>query len=821
MLHNYFKLALRNISKHKTSTIINIFGLIVGITCCIVIFAKVKYEGSFDTFHSESDRIYRIVRITSGLEYLKGKPEYRAGIFPAFPHAIREEIPEVEKVAIVSYMHGATFGVPVNNDLNNLQLFNEKEGVTILEPEFFEIFDFSEAPLEWYYGDPESSLGQPFTVVLTRKMADKYFKGQDVLGQTLVMNGETKLRVKGIISDFPTNTNFPFNVLVSYATLTELYKGIQNNWGGLNDFHQCFIKLADQTSPGVIEEKLKQIHGEHRDNYMIDERLFKLQPLRNMHFDEDFRGHNFNKSIFPHQVKITLLAIAIFLILIVCINYNNLSIAISSSRNREIAIRKVMGSKIKNLIAQFIGESLIITTLSMVIAIIVATHLMQRYHDFFGLPHMFRIQPSGQNLAFMVGFLLIISLISGAFPSLLFAKLKPVTVFEKKNWGLFNKGLRFNRSSVMLQFIVTQIMLICTIIIFKQLYFINTTDLGFHRAGILTVRLPNNHSNERKIFEHQMNQVPSIKQVSFSSSSAAVSNSYGEVRYSHNGIENEIDVEWKYTDENFITTYGLELLYGRNFSRTDSSFNIIVNEEFFRELEFTDISEGIGKVVRIQGDDATVIGIVKDCHSNSLYAHIRPSVFINNSRGFWLAGINYHVLESKNGATFNYLRDLISEVESSWKSVYQGNSVFQYEFMEDTLDRYYRDEIRFSRTVNLFTMLMVFISCLGIIGFSFYSIKKKTREIAIRKVNGARSQNVITIFASGYFTMILVSVIIAAPVAYYAMNRWLEHFAYKTEISWWIFALSGLLTLLITLITISMQSWKAAGRNPVEALRYE
>ncbi len=820
MVKNFFRTAIRNIFKNKASTFINVLGLVVGITSCFIIYVKIKYEQGFDKFHSDNDRIYRKVRITSNLDYLEGELEYRAGTFFAFPQAIREELPDVESVTTVYYIREAIVNIPAPEENKGFKSFKEDEGVVSMEPNFFEIFDFKKSPLSWLYGNPETSLSKPYSVVLTKSIADKYFKGENPIGKNLSVYGNNIFNVTGVIDDFPENSNFPFTILVSFSTFTETRPGILYSWNGLADFYQCFVKLKPNVKKATVEDKLKSIHGKHTSNYMVEERLFKLQPLAEMHKDSNYLDHNFKREIFSNDVFLALSIIILFLIFIISVNYNNMAIAISSSRYKEIGIRKVIGSTRKHLFYQFFGESFILVFFSLILSLLFARILLFLFHDFFGLPARVPGIFDLKTFILLIVFLVIINILSSVYPAIILSNFSPNRILQNNIKGIISKNLTLSKAAILLQFIIAQIMIIGILVVFKQLDFINSSDLGFCRKGVFTVNLPGNNKNKMEQFAYQIRKNTNIKNISYSSASPATTGSFTGVYYNGEDDNYETIAVLKFSDTAYISTYELELLYGRNFSHTPSQNDVIVNEQLLKEIGVKEHKKAIGERINVIGREHTIIGVVKDFHSNSIHENIRPCVLLNYPGDFQMVGIKFDVAEIKGSNFYSSINLLVKQVKDEWVNVYNGD-IFEYQFLEDTISAYYKNERRFSKIISLFTFLIIFITCLGILGISFYTIKRKRKEIAIKKSIGAMNHNILTLFSIDYLLLTLVSLLISSPIAYFAMNKWLNNFAYKTTQSWWIFIESGSVILIVSLATILWQSWKAANRNPVEALRYE
>jgi len=826
MLRNIVILAIRNLLKSRTTSVINILGFSLGIICCLIIYFKVKFELSFDRYHTANENIFRVVRQTKGLglSLAEGEWEYREGVYGGLPGEIKMEIPEVKLVTPVMDFDGIV-KVPDSSVASGFELFKLDGKGALLEPAFFQIFDFKGTIFQWINGTAEEALKEPNSVVLTQNEAYKYFHGQNPMGKTLVLFDNINFTVTGIITDLPPNSDFPFKLLVSYISLDKLWPGFRQDWGGLGN-NQCFVLLHNASQKAMVESKIKKIHAKHASKEQVENRIFILQPLREMHNDSRFG--NFNNRVISKDIILSLICVGIFIILIASINYAIMALSRSGLRMREVGIRKVFGSRRSSIIIQFIGESFILTLIALNIGILCSKLILAMSPSFIGIPLTYPVPFDGFTIVFSMVLLILISSISGSFPALVVSAIQPIDILKKRILISQTGKLNFTRSMVVLQFTISLIMIICTIMVFKQLHFVNNIDLGYNKEAVFTVDIPNsdNAMFDRDIklrdrFKASLLNNPLIDHVSFSSNDPAQSRSWTDITRFENQSEIRIVTQLVAIDTSYVETYELSLVAGKNITAVDSGKTILVNQQLVKELHFKNDYEAIDAQLNLNGDPnnkVTISGVVKDYYYESLRNKIRPTVLIGKPEWSNMAGIRLSLIDKKD-----YVRQLKSSLEYTkeiWESVYPDN-LYEFTFLEDRLNAYYRNERLTSQLFNVFSLIAIFIGCLGIFGLAYFTCEQKSKEIAVRKVNGASIQSILVILSKNYAIWLGIAFVIACPVAWYAMQIWLKGFAYKTTMSWWVFVSGGILSLLVAGLTVSWQSYKAAKRNPVDSLKYE
>ena len=796
MLTNYIKIAKRNIIRQKGYSFINILGLSLGLALFVLICLYVQFELSFDKFNEKYKRIYRVE------ENLDGR-----GRLMAFSHVhlgtkLVEDYPE-----IIGYVRFLSMGGDQLLSSGDKK-FNEDRGWWA-EESFFDIFTY-----RLLQGDHKTALADPFSIVISQKLAEKYFPDENPMGKVLRLNNTHDCRVTGIIEDYPANSHIQYNFLISYAS----YKTIAGN-----DYFENWRNLVNYTYVLLSENAiLTDINAKIRDilRKTIDEEYpshVYLKSLSQFHFHSNVigevgRGGNMNQMM-------TFSAIGLFILLIACTNYMNLSTARSSRRIKEIGLRKVTGATRMDLISQFLSEAIFFTLISLILAFIITTLLLPEFGRIVQR-NFSRDLLMNQNL--VIGMLIatvIVGFIAGSYPAFLLSSLQPANVlngsslWSKKN-GFIRKGL------VVFQFMISIAMMIGAFIIQSQMTYIRNKNLGLEKDHIIVTeftRMDRETRNGYNTLKIELLKHPSIQSVSVSRHlptswgySATVINGWEGRQEDEDGVY----VYLNFVDEDFLDVYGLELMEGRNFVHTDFQENVyscIINETAMMRFGW---ENGVGKRL---GEDYKVIGIVKDFHFSSLRENIAPLIL--NVIGEPRPGARAHYQFSVKILPGN-MDETLKFIENEFIKIFP-HDIFDHRYFGEDLDLMYHAEQRLGKTITYFTILAVLIACLGLFGVASFTAERKTKEIGIRKVLGASIPNILLLFSKEFTKWVLMANIIAWPVAYYVMDKWLQGFAYRTDIGLWIFGLSAWLTFIIALLTVSVQSVKAALMNPVDSLKYE
>lgn len=791
MLKNYFKIAFRNLWKHKAFSFINIMGLTVGMTACFLIFLYVKFERSYDNFYPKVDRIYQVFAdIKTPTEVLKA-----SGPAWAVAPNLKDEFPQVE--AFVRISGG---GMLVRKgDIK----FQEDESI-FADSAFFKIFDF---PL--LQGNAATALKAPMTVVLTETTAKKYFANINPIGQTLLFTEKAEpALVTGVMKDLPENSQIKASMLISMSTLTQKFNsGLDQQWGNYGS--TAYLLLAPGTNAAALQAKFPAFLEKRNGKEMKESQMYAtllLQPLKEVYLYSTRSGVGNINNVYIFSI------IAIFILLIACINFVNLTTARSTERAREVGIRKVVGALKGQLTWQFIGESIILCLIAFIITIGLTALLLPLFNKLAGKTVSTGIFSQPAYLLLLLSAAVGIGILAGTYPALVLASFRPIVVLK----GRFATGLRgilLRKGLVIGQFSISIALIIGTIVVYRQMDFMRNRDLGFSKDQMLIINTDRDPA--REAFQQSLTSIPGIQATAMSSSAPGTGNpaAYSEIENKHGDLQ-IANLDLYFVDFDYIKLFDIKMAAGRAFSRefgTDTTQAMILNETAVKMFGYSSPQEAIGRRFKQWGREGKIVGVIKDFHFRSLQQEIKPLTMRIEPDGCNLVSIKIAA---------NKLPGAISAIEKKWKTI-MPNRPFSYLFLDEIFDRQYRAEERFGKLFLNFSILAIFISCLGLLGLAAYSTAQRTKEIGIRKVMGASVSGIVNLLSKEFLKLVLISFVIASPIAWYFMYKWLQGFAYRAPVSWWIFALSGIAALLIALATISFQAIKAAVMNPVKSLRSE
>ena len=793
MFENYFKIAFRNLWKHKVFSFINIMGLTVGMTACFLIFLYVRFELSYDNMHGKADRIYRLVsdiKTPSDLIHASG-PAW------AVPPNTKHDFPEVEEFVRVS---GNSFLVRKGNIK-----FQEEKSV-LADSAFFKVFDF---PM--VRGNRETALSAPLSLVLTESTAKKYFGKQDAMGQTLLLTGDAiPAKVTAVIKDIPENSQIQADMIVSMSTLTGKWDTtLDKQWGNYGS--SAFLLLKPGADPKSLEKKfpafLERRNGDEMKKLQMYPTLF-LEPLRDVYLHSTRDGA---KTANIKNVYIFSL-IAIFILLIACINFINLTTARSTERAKEVGIRKVVGAIKNQLAKQFIGESVIVCVLAFIFTFFLAMLLIPPFNQLAGKTITTGVFDHPGYLALLFGAAVTIGLLAGFYPALVLSSFQPITVLKGK-FSSGAKGIFLRKGLVILQFSISIVLITGTLIVYQQMNYMRNQNLGFDKEQMVVIE--SNGDPAKEAFRQSLTTIPSVKSVALSSSVPGGGNpgAYSEVE-NQKGDMQIANLELYFVDFDYIPNYSMKMVAGRAFSRdfkTDTTQAMVLNESAVKLLGYASPGDAVGKRFRQWGREGKIIGVMKDFHFRSLQQEIKPLSMRIEPNGCHLISANI---------TGNNVPATLAAIEEKWKTLIP-NRPFNYFFLDEFFDRQYRSEQRFGNLFLNFAILAIFISCLGLLGLASYSTYQRTREIGIRKVMGASVSGIVHLLSKEFLALLFIAFVIASPIAWLVMHRWLEDFSYRIGIHWWIFMVSGMIAFLVAIFTVSFQAIRAALVNPVISLRTE
>ncbi|MEM9829178.1 MAG: ABC transporter permease [Bacteroidota bacterium] len=811
MIKKYFTLALRHAYRQKFQTTINVVGLAVGIATTLLITWYVMDEMSYDQFHQDAERVFRITTNGGKLYHLATTPARLATI-------IEQDIPEVEAVARVFTWNHSTMRLP---DEETEKVFRETS-IYIADSTFLDVLNFNVIA-----GDTRA-LDAPNSLVLTKATAERYFgtgsvERGEVLGKEILFGGNRWAReVTGVI-DPPSATHFPFDMLVPTTGYEELVNNDNWSWNFLYTYLKVQPDVADNPERmASLADKLDQIVEQHAKPYLgksafsseeSTDLSYELQAVTDIHLYSDLlREHQANGSI---STVYTLVTVAILILLLACINFMNLSTAQASRRAKEVGVRKVLGSPRQHLIYQFLLESLIITLVAMIIALGTVEALRIPFNALTGKELVFDWLNHPALVVSIVGGLLLVGLIAGSYPAFYLSAFRPVSVLKGQTASSLRTG-KLRNLLIVFQFAVSISLIITTGLVIQQLRFIQTEDIGYDRENVLVVKNDKEIQDRWEDFKAALLSQSNIKQVSFTTGVPSQPNNI--VRDIHlEGTDHGDGMQWLLIDPDYVTTLGLELVAGRNFEqgRASDREGLLLNETAAKALSLTD---PVGKIIiKNRGADdeerLQVLGVVKDFHTESFDSRIKPIVFGNFSPTFLSDYIAVRL-------TSGNVADGVEQVNAVW-SQFEPNNPFVYSFLDQDFDRLFRAEQRLGSVLSVFTALAILVACLGLLGLASFVASQRTKEVGIRKVLGASVQQITYLLSKDFIRLVLVAFVVAAPVSYWLATQWLENFAYRTEIGVGIFVLAGVAAILIAGLTISFQSVKAALANPVDSLRDE
>jgi len=795
MFKNYLKISFRNLWKYRGYSVINLAGLATGMACFILILLWVQDELSYDKFHENTNRLFRVVRLDSE-DPSQGVCRTGAPWGPA----LHNDFPEVEN--FVRFRgHGRT--LMSSGD----KRFYESEGL-YADSTIFEVFTF---PL--LKGNPKTALTRPNTMVINERMAEKYFGSEDPVGQSLVFNNDAEFEITGIMQNIPANSHIKFDYLIPFF----MYQRWDTSEWGVNNFY-TYLLLTEGTAV-ELEVKIPEFLERHAGERTAAATINKLQPITDIHLHSNLlreleaNGDIANVYIFS--------AIAIFILLIACINFMNLATARSANRAKEVGIRKVVGSQRLQLIKQFLGESIFLSTIGILLAVGLVELLIPNFNELSGKQLSLDF---GNNVFLLTGLLfmaLIVGFISGAYPAFFLSSFKPIAAIKgdvgsPKSSSILRKGL------VILQFAISITLIVGTAVVYRQLNYMSSKKLGFDREQVLVIRMDNSEIKpKQELFRSELLRNPAISGVSATSNLLGGGDWGMPFSYEGSGDENRFSARVLVVDPNFVETLGMQIVEGRNFSNeftTDISAAYILNESAVKQIGF---DEPVGKYFgrptekNEQGkwdyENGSVVGVIKDFHFRSFHEEIQPMVLFMMPE--WFSYLSVRIRPENISTTIDF-------VEKKWHE-FDPNRPFDYFFLDEIFDQMYRAEQRFGNTFVAFSVLAVVIACLGLFGLASFMAERRTKEIGIRKVLGASIINIVSQLSKDFTKWVIFANLIAWPVAFFVMNKWLQNFAYQVGLSLDTFLVAGVLALLIALLTVSFHAIRAAISNPVDALRHE
>jgi ABC-type antimicrobial peptide transport system permease subunit len=775
MLKNYIKITWRNIRNHKIYSFINIMGLAVGMACCILILLWIQDEVSFDKFHENYNDIYRTIPELQGRKYFSN-PLALAGVF-------KEQYPEVRQMTRFCLRFWL---------IKHVEKIYEERGA-LVDDDFLKMFTF---PL--IQGTPETVFASRDSIVLTERTAAKYFGTQDPIGKSLLINNNTELLVTGVLKDVPLNSHLQFDFLASMRLMGERE---HTSW---SYEARTYALLEKNVSLPDFADKISGFVMEH-DKRTSSKVVLHIQPLSQIHL------YSLNGTD-PVIYVYIFLTIAVAILIIACINFINLSTARSNTRAKEIGMRKVVGAEKADIIRQFIGESMIISVVALLVALGMVYLFLPAFNNLAEKQLTLNIAGNVLTLFLLPGIILFTGLASGSYPAFLLSSFRPVNVLKKGKLQSGSGGFILRKILVIGQFAATIVLIIGTIVMYKQLNYIKNIDIGLNRDHVLAISMNRELRETYRSFKNEIKQHPNVLNVTAARRLPTNIGHINPVYWEGKGPEDYVTMTDASVDYDYFKTLGMQIIQGRSFSEkyaTDRE-NYVLNEE---ALRVTGLESPIGKMFSCWEDEGKIIGIVKNFHTSSLHNEIGPAIFTLSQRHGSHSYIFVKIRPTDISGTIASLEKKVAE--------FAPNNLFEYSFLDDEFNRQYASDQRRGDIYKHFTFLAIFISCLGLFGMASFTAEQRTKEIGIRKVLGASTTNIIVLISRDFVTLLLVSNVIAWPVAYYLIDKLLNNYAYRTSIAAWVFIASGMMAVFIALLTVCIKIVRVAHSNPVDSLRYE
>jgi predicted permease len=812
MFKNYFKIARRNLMRNKSYAAINITGLAVGIAVCMVIFIIIQFQTSYDNFHSKKDRIYRV--LTEYHHEGSGEVSYGKDLPFPIPLGLKTAFPQLEVAPVFASQNDQL--LIVDNKGNTEKAFKESRGLFFTSPAFFKIFNF---PL---IAGTYESLKDPNNVLLTKDIAEKYFGDWKLaMGRTIKLqvggfmfeHGTDVVTVSGILESIPANSDFQLKAVVSYGTgFTGNYLASSTDWNTTISDYGCYILLPQGMSADNFNQQLRDYSRKVESPANHDSHI--AQPLSAVHYDAQV-GNYSNKTT-SHQLLNVLWLIAAFILLIACVNFINLSTAQAVNRAKEVGVRKVLGSNKSQLQTQFLVETFLIVVIAVLLAVGITVAALPSVSNLLELSLSFNILANPAIVLFLLIVTVVVTALAGFYPSIVLSRFNPVNALKSKlasNAG----GISLRRGLVVFQFIIAQVLIIGTLIIVKQMNYFMDQPMGFDKDAVINVpfRIDTTLTNKMGYLKRQLLSLNGVQTVSLSTNTPVENgnDTWSTIKFDHAVKESDFKVITKFADDQYVPTYKLPLIAGRNLQPSDPTKEFLVNEALVKSLGLKRPEDIIGKEISIWNGVITcpVVGVLKDFNDRSFRNEVAPLVITTD-----VAMYNQLAIKLSTKSMSSTLQSIKKIFDQTYPDF-----VYQYKFLDEKIASFYKQENQLSQLYKIFAAIAIFLSCLGLYGLASFMAVQRVKEVGIRKVLGATTGNIVYLFSKEFIVLIAVAFAIATPIAWYYMHQWLQDYVYRININWWLFAVGGLASIIIALATISFQAVKAALANPVKSLRNE
>jgi ABC-type antimicrobial peptide transport system permease subunit len=813
MLGNFFIVAFRNIRRNKIFSLITITGLAIGLTAALIIYMIVSYQFSFDAFEKDNGRIYRVVSDMHFPDQVFKLP----GVPAPMPAAVKKEIPGIEVAAPLYQYGGATVKVAGTGRTGNPVVFKKEQDNVFCDDGFFALVRH-----QWLAGNPVS-LQEPFRVVLTESTARKYFPGIDptaMVGRTLTYNDSINVSVAGVVEDIREVTEFRFKAFISISTISSTglaKKFYWDSWSSISSASQFLVKLNKGVSPVWMATQIQALRAKYLKKANL-ETIQKLQPLRDIHFNAEYG--NFDSYLASKSTMYALLLVAGFLLLLGSINFINLMTAQASQRAKEVGIRKTLGSRKGQLMAKFLSETFLLTSLATILSIAVAPVIFKAFTGYIPPGVSFSGVSKPEVWIFAIILTATVSLLSGFYPALVLTRFKPAVVLKSQVTGSLPAGRSFLRKSLtVIQFAIAQFFLVATIVVVKQIHYSQNKDLGFRKNAIIHLELPyeDKDISKRVVLMNKLRMVPEINKVALGGAPPASDGmSISSMTVDNGRKKIETTVELMNADPSYFGIYQMRLLAGRLMHPSDTATEYLINNTYAKFLGFQHPADAIGHFMEHGQSRLPIVGVLADFHSKSLHQEIKPLAYCCDKESYYTMhiGLPPHQMNGDNWKT------AIARISKAWKEVYPDQEM-EYVFFDESIAKFYKTEEDTSVLLTWASGLTIFISCLGLFGLAIYTTNRRTKEIGVRKVLGASVAQIVLLLSRNFILLIAVAFVVATPAAWWAMHHWLDDFAYRTTLDWWIFMATGVLMMGLALFVLTLKTARAASVNPVKSLRTE
>ncbi|MEO1032501.1 MAG: FtsX-like permease family protein [Bacteroidota bacterium] len=815
MIKNYFKIAWRNIMNNKVFSLINIVSLTIGLSASLVIGLMIYYNYTYDNFHTDGDRIYRIVTESKRPD---GRLSYNSGVTTALKDAIIQN----SNFETVSDFHIFNAAKIENRDAN-LE-FRNPEFIIFTNSQYFDLFDY-----EFLAGNEQDILSNPNEVILSEERASLYFpnaKPSEIIGQSLTYNDSINTVVTGVVKGFKSHSDIVFQEFVSLGTA--LQTNMRNNlvyksWHLTNWTSQLFVKLNGLADVKDVEKYIEDVAFQNQNEASVKKgysRTFRLQPLNDLHFNPNYAIYDIESSRASKSMLKNLALVAIFLLILGCANFINLNTAHASNRAKEIGIRKTLGGSKRQLIKQFMGETFLLTLCSTLISLVAVYWLVHVFSNFMPKGLSFGLLKDPIILLSIVIGIALVTFLSGFYPAIVLSRFNTIKVL-KNQVEVDDKKFPMRKFLTVFQFTIAQVFIIGTLLLTKQINYLLNKDLGFQTEAIISFGYPQGQESISKritLGEH-LQTLPEVKKVSLGGSPpAAVGFNSMSIFHMNGADEIDIETQFLFGDTEFFKLYELELLAGRVY-RNDTIRELVINDVFRERLGYKTPQEAIGQHLKVSDENVPIVGVMNNFNQQSLKSDIKPLALVGDwNRSSYTQFYRMHVALQRNDA--NNWMTTIDKIKNIYQSTYPG-AEFSPKFFDETINTFYEKEIRMSKLLNWATGLSILISCLGLLGLVTYTTNRRIKEIGVRKVLGATVLQINTLLCKEFVILVGIAFLVAVPIAYYGVYEWLKDFAFRTSISFWVFLLGGLAMIVFALAVISVKTVRAATANPVNSLRTE